>query len=72
MSKGTTGLAIVGLVVVGIVVSLLFAFPVMLLWNWLMPELFGLSTISFWQAIGLLLLSALLLKSTGSSSSSSK
>lgn len=28
---------------------------VMLLWNWLMPELFGLPTISFWQAAGLLL-----------------
>lgn len=25
---------------------------VMLLWNWLMPELFGLHTISFWQAAG--------------------
>lgn len=33
---------------------------VMLLWNWLMPELFGLPTISFLQAAGLLLLCKIL------------
>lgn len=33
---------------------------VMLLWNWLMPDLFGLATISFWQAAGLLLLCKIL------------
>ncbi len=27
------------------------------LWNWLMPDLFGLHTIRFWQALGLLILS---------------
>jgi hypothetical protein len=31
------------------------------LWNVLMPAIFGLPTISFWQALGLLLLSRLLL-----------
>lgn len=33
---------------------------VMLLWNWLMPEIFGLPTINFWQAAGLLLLCKIL------------
>ena len=33
---------------------------VMLLWNWLMPTIFGLSCISLWQAFGLLVLSRLL------------
>lgn len=33
---------------------------VMLLWNWLLPELFGLPTISFWQAAGLLVLCKIL------------
>jgi hypothetical protein len=33
---------------------------VMLLWNWLMPEIFGLIPITYWQAGGLLLLSKLL------------
>jgi len=32
----------------------------MLLWNWLMPALFGMAHISFWQAIGILVLSKLL------------
>ncbi len=35
----------------------LFGFVVMSLWNWLMPALFGLRVITFWQAIGLLILS---------------
>lgn len=33
---------------------------VMMLWNWLMPELFGLTTITYWQAAGLLLLSKII------------
>lgn len=43
-----------------IVFTALFGWIVMLLWNWLMPDLFGLSTISFWQAAGLLLLCKIL------------
>ena len=34
---------------------------VMVLWNWLMPTIFGLITLTYWQAGGLLLLSKLLL-----------
>lgn len=30
------------------------------LWNWLMPVLFGLKTIGFWQAVGLVILSKIL------------
>jgi len=37
-----------------------FSFVVMKLWNWLMPGLFGLHLISFWQALGLLVLSKIL------------
>ena len=37
----------------------------MTLWNWLVPELFAGPTISFWQALGLLLLSKILLPSWG-------
>ena len=39
---------------------LLFGYVIMLLWNWLMPDLFGLATITFWQALGIGLLSKLL------------
>lgn len=47
------GMAIIGF-------TLLAAFAVMLLWNWLMPVLFGTVTIHFGQALGLLLLSKIL------------
>jgi hypothetical protein len=33
---------------------------IMSLWNWLMPALFALHRISFWQALGLLLLAKIL------------
>ena len=32
----------------------------MMLWNWLMPTLFGLSTIAFWQAMGILVLAKII------------
>jgi hypothetical protein len=35
-------------------------FVVMWLWNWLMPAIFGLHAISYWQALGLLVLSKVL------------
>lgn len=43
----------------------LFGGTVMLLWNWLMPTIFGLTTLSFWQALGLFILARLLFSSMG-------
>jgi len=43
--------------------TVILALPVQLLWNWLMPKIFGLTTITFWEALGLVLLSNLLIKS---------
>jgi hypothetical protein len=37
-----------------------FGQAVLQLWNWLMPSIFGLRSISFWQAVGLLALSWIL------------
>jgi hypothetical protein len=37
-----------------------FGAAVLHLWNWLMPALFGLHTITYWQALGLLGLSWIL------------
>jgi hypothetical protein len=39
----------------------LFSFVVMWLWNWLAPAVFGGHTITFWQALGLFVLSKILL-----------
>jgi hypothetical protein len=49
------GIGIIGLV-------FLFGLVVMLLWNWLIPEIFGLKQISYWQGWGLLILSCILFK----------
>jgi hypothetical protein len=46
-----------------VLMGVLWAIPTMLLWDWLMPELFGLSTITIWQALGLNILSGILFKS---------
>jgi hypothetical protein len=51
---------VIGGVVVASVFALLFGWLVMLLWNWLMPSLFSLTTISYWQGFGIVLLSKLL------------
>ena len=32
------------------------------LWNWLMPSIFGLKTITYWQALGLMALSWILFR----------
>jgi hypothetical protein len=37
-----------------------FSFLLLILWNWLMPTIFNLPLINFYQAFGLLLLSKLL------------
>ena len=37
-----------------------FGLAVMLLWNWLLPGLFGWTEIGFWQAVGLLVLARIL------------
>ncbi len=46
-----------------ILACMLFGGPLMVLWNWLMPTIFGLPYITFWQACGLQLIAALLFKS---------
>ena len=54
-------------ILIGIVGAVVLAFLlglfVMLLWNWLMPAIFGLTAITYWQAWGLVLLSHILFKS---------
>ena len=54
------------LLVIGLLIlaCLLFGAPLMLLWNVLIPEIFGLPEITFWQACGLNALSAILFKSS--------
>jgi hypothetical protein len=46
-------LIILGGVALIVIISLLMGFPIKWLWNWLMPNIFSLKEISFWQAVGL-------------------
>ncbi len=62
-------LARVGMIFGGLalfaVIALVFGLFVMILWNWIMPEVFGLRPLSYWQAWGLVLLAHILFKSPG-------
>lgn len=60
---------VVGSIIGGVFIAGLFALVVgalvMVLWNWLMPEIFGLGIIGYWQGFGLALLAKLLFGSFG-------
>lgn len=49
-----------------------FGYVLMYLWNWLMPLIFGLPLITFWQALGICLLSKILFGGFGGDKSSNK
>lgn len=53
--------AFLGLIAILIVI---LGYPLMLLWNWLLPDIFGLPEITFWQAIGLNILCTILFRPT--------
>jgi phosphoglycerol transferase MdoB-like AlkP superfamily enzyme len=53
------------LIVIGLLLlsAILLAFPTMWLWNWLMPNIFGVMKIDLYQAIGINFLTHILFKS---------
>ncbi len=53
-------LALIGLIILA---AILFTLPLQLLWNWLMPQLFNLPELTFWQAFGLNMLAGILFRS---------
>ena len=61
---------IIGFVILGIVVAVGLGFVIMWLWNWLMPMIFGLTTLTYWQGLGLLALTSLLFGRLGGGGSS--
>lgn len=56
--RGVFKVLIGGIIVITLV--FLFGYITMRLWNWLMPEIFGLGAINYWQALGLLILAKIL------------
>jgi hypothetical protein len=51
----------VGIALLALLAVALLGLVVMSLWNWLLPAIFGLKAVSYWQAVGVLILSRLLL-----------
>ncbi|MCK6617714.1 MAG: hypothetical protein L6Q51_08720 [Cyclobacteriaceae bacterium] len=62
MKKPLKILLMVSLVVLAVA---LFGWATMSLWNWLIPDLFGGPAITYWQALGLLVLSKILFSGLG-------
>ncbi len=60
MQRGAMMFAKVAVMLIIIVAG--FTPAVFFLWNWLMPALFGLHAITFWQALGLIGLSWILFR----------
>ena len=44
--------------------AVVLAVPLLLLWNWVMPTVFALPYITFWQAMGLNLLTGIMFRFT--------
>lgn len=55
-------LFIIGGIIFAAAMAFALGIVVMALWNWLMPEIFGLTTITYWQAWGIVLLAHILFK----------
>lgn len=67
LEKVFSGIAIAIVAIVAhVIVCTITAVPVYFLWNWLIPELFNLPTLTFIQAIGMTLLCHLLFGSSHS------
>ncbi|MBN1836960.1 MAG: hypothetical protein JW820_13985 [Spirochaetales bacterium] len=52
----------VGGVALAALLAFVFGLIVMALWNWLMPGIFGLRAISYWEAWGIVLMAHILFK----------
>ena len=56
---------ILGIVFVGLAIIFVLAFPVQWLWNHcLVPAVNGINAISFWQALGLMILANVLFRTS--------
>ena len=74
--RGKSPAKVAAMVIFGIIgiagLGILFGFIIMWLWNWLMPEIFGLTTLTFWQAVGIFILLKILLGGIGGHSGGKK
>lgn len=57
---------IIGGIFLAVLLAFIFGYFVMLLWNWIMPLLFGLPEIDYWLAFGIIILARLIFGGFGS------
>jgi hypothetical protein len=60
-TEETVTRVLLGLLVIALL-GILLGLPLQLLWNWLMPTIFNLPKITFWQAMGLNIMASILFK----------
>lgn len=74
--RGKSPGEIAGMIIFGTIfitgLAVLFGFVIMWLWNWLMPMIFGLTTLTFWEAVGVFILFKILLGGCGGFGSKDK
>ena len=63
---------VIAVVILAIGLVFLMGYAVQYLWNWIMPDLFGLPTVGYWKAIGILVLSKIIFGFGGGNHKNSK
>src|SRR6056297_1356927 len=66
------GVKIFFFILLGISIAFMVGYIVMRLWNWLMPHLFGLPQVSYWEAVGVLILAKIIFGFGGGGSHNNK
>lgn len=64
-TKHKRGKKIFFMIILGITGFAAFSYFFLLLWNWLMPTIFGLPQVNYYQALGLLVLSKIIFSGMG-------
>jgi Ca2+/H+ antiporter, TMEM165/GDT1 family len=65
MKRGFRPIKVLIIIVCAAALMVLFGFIVMWLWNAILPEVLGVRMITFWQALGMLVLSKILFSGFG-------
>ena len=55
---------VIGILFIALTSLIVMGAPLMYLWNWIVPSIFGLRYITFWEAIGLNMIAHLLFSQT--------
>lgn len=58
--------------ILAVVFLLLFSYGFMYLWNWLMPDVFGINKVTYWQAVGILVMAKIIFGGFGDHDSHKK